>query len=280
MVNFEEGDHIFWYRFLGYTHHAIVEEVNNDGSIDVIEFGKSDGVFRVQRLNTDVINAVRVEYPSGSLQPERVLETARSFLEPGPNTFGTYHLLTNNCEHFATYCKTGNKQSTQVISLIKNVLFSLKDLCKQHLPKILVKLDEFLKSLFDLQVKPSDLLVSKFPELVKFSKTLNELFQIPGNKEIVLNFFISVISVLKGKINYETIFSEVLGLAQFMLSRIVGSYGSEEIGHLLGELIGSHLAGPVGMAAGGAIGAVAGHIIGTVVVGAIRWTYSFFFLNK
>ncbi|XP_022720158.1 retinoic acid receptor responder protein 3-like [Durio zibethinus] len=36
--------------------------------------------------------------------------------------FGPYNLLTNNCEHFAVFCKTGSKESDQVKTIFKKVL--------------------------------------------------------------------------------------------------------------------------------------------------------------
>ncbi|GAV66758.1 LRAT domain-containing protein, partial [Cephalotus follicularis] len=41
-------------------------------------------------------------YKSKSLK--EAVDTAKEKLKTG---FGTYNLLTNNCEHFATYCRTG-----------------------------------------------------------------------------------------------------------------------------------------------------------------------------
>ncbi|XP_010024984.2 LOW QUALITY PROTEIN: phospholipase A and acyltransferase 3 [Eucalyptus grandis] len=43
--------------------------------------------------------------------PEQVIEVASKLL--GSNEFGVYHVITNNCEHFATYCKTGVTASEQ-----------------------------------------------------------------------------------------------------------------------------------------------------------------------
>ncbi|KAF7848700.1 hypothetical protein BT93_L1727 [Corymbia citriodora subsp. variegata] len=43
--------------------------------------------------------------------PEQVIEAAYELLRS--NGFGKYHLISNNCEHFATYCQTGVRASEQ-----------------------------------------------------------------------------------------------------------------------------------------------------------------------
>ncbi|XP_030472175.1 protein LEAD-SENSITIVE 1-like [Syzygium oleosum] len=43
--------------------------------------------------------------------PEEVVEVAQKSLRS--NGFGTYHVIDNNCKHFATYCKTGVSASEQ-----------------------------------------------------------------------------------------------------------------------------------------------------------------------
>ncbi|GAV90699.1 LRAT domain-containing protein [Cephalotus follicularis] len=56
--------------------------------------------------------------PNGTCCPyqskplEEAVQTAYAKLRTG---FGNYNLLTNNCEHFATFCRTGRKFSGQVI---------------------------------------------------------------------------------------------------------------------------------------------------------------------
>ena len=52
-----------------------------------------------------------------ALPPEETVRLARSRLgETG------YHLLFNNCEHFATWCKTGKSQSRQVYKAAKTIV--------------------------------------------------------------------------------------------------------------------------------------------------------------
>ena len=45
---------------------------------------------------------------------EEIVETAEYYLE-NKEEWGEYSLVSNNCEHFATYCATGKKKSGQVV---------------------------------------------------------------------------------------------------------------------------------------------------------------------
>lgn len=65
---------------------------------------------------------VRINYPNGDcLPPEIVAENAEKLVED-PNRWGAYDLLKNNCEHFASKCKTGVAVSFQVIQKIRECL--------------------------------------------------------------------------------------------------------------------------------------------------------------
>jgi hypothetical protein len=56
--------------------------------------------------------AYRVKYARGMLPPEEVVQRALSKLGEEE-----YDLFTNNCEHFAIWCKTGSLVSDQVTKL-------------------------------------------------------------------------------------------------------------------------------------------------------------------
>lgn len=114
-----KGDHIQVRRMGGlYYHHGI-----DMGDGTVIHFSgeplnrKTAKVARV--TETDFLSGQAkevIEYPSGEsvLPPEETVQLAEGLLD----TEG-YHLFYNNCEHFASYCKTGKKRSRQVQSLRK-----------------------------------------------------------------------------------------------------------------------------------------------------------------
>lgn len=71
--------------------------------IDLFEFnGNRDG------------QIFRFIYPEGTCQaPETAAHLAEEVVS-GPEIWGPYNLFTNNCEHFATRCKTGKAYSLQV----------------------------------------------------------------------------------------------------------------------------------------------------------------------
>ena len=112
-----KGDHIQVRRMGGlYSHHGI-----DMGDGTVIHFSGEP----LNRKTAKVARVTEEEFLSG--QPKTVIEytsletvfapedTVR-LAEELLNTEG-YHLFYNNCEHFATYCKTGKKRSRQVQSL-------------------------------------------------------------------------------------------------------------------------------------------------------------------
>ncbi|KAH3736736.1 hypothetical protein DPMN_043309 [Dreissena polymorpha] len=64
----------------------------------------------------------RIQYPPGHcLPPETVAKNAED-LVANPTKWGNYDLLTNNCEHFASKCKTGKAESNQVNSKINDAI--------------------------------------------------------------------------------------------------------------------------------------------------------------
>jgi len=105
----KRGDHIFVKR-LGYTHHGI-----DCGDGSVIHYTGELG----QKANATIHQTSKDDFLKGAEEavrdygqcdsPNIVIERATSRLgEP------RYHLVFNNCEHFATWCKTGKHQSEQV----------------------------------------------------------------------------------------------------------------------------------------------------------------------
>ena len=117
-----QGDHIMWDRREGYGHHAIVEHVNpND--ISVVHYnGPSPSSQKIKgKIVTEQLDPFGrqhgrpfvVDYTS-SLPADTVIQKAKSKLGEVE-----YSLLLNNCEHFATWCKTGQHVSAQVMKVIE-----------------------------------------------------------------------------------------------------------------------------------------------------------------
>ena len=53
--------------------------------------------------------------------PQRVIGRAENFVA-NPAEWGEYSLPANNCEHFATFCKTGRRASEQVLKKLRSFL--------------------------------------------------------------------------------------------------------------------------------------------------------------
>jgi hypothetical protein len=103
------GDHIFVYR-LGYTHHGI-----DVGDGTVIHYTGEVG----QKTNAAVRQTPITEFAKGCdthVQQYGMYDDASKTLERATSRLGEnkYHLFFRNCEHFATWCKTGQHWSEQV----------------------------------------------------------------------------------------------------------------------------------------------------------------------
>lgn len=113
------GDHIQINRG-GYYHHGI-----DLGDGTVIHFSgepmrKSNAVIRrslmIEFIGDDGEYSVVNYPPIRCLPPDEVVARAFSFLGQR-----LYNLVFRNCEHFATYCKTGEWKSAQVNNTLKRM---------------------------------------------------------------------------------------------------------------------------------------------------------------
>ncbi|XP_078347972.1 uncharacterized protein LOC144633075 [Oculina patagonica] len=124
----QRADHIAFHRHCGaFWHHAIVEDIDiESGEIHVIEYTNTAKEFVNDYCcpptikNMTIAKVVRTQcrfQDSGvflmkherCLDPDKVIRRAESKLGEG-----NYDPVTNNCEHFAMWCKTGNSSSDQV----------------------------------------------------------------------------------------------------------------------------------------------------------------------
>ena len=105
------GDHIRAYRKL-YWHHGI--DIGDGTVIHLAgEPGHSTGALVLRSSMTEFLrgNVAETVIHHKTLPPDRVIERAQSRLgESG------YHLLSNNCEHFARWCVGRSNASRQVES--------------------------------------------------------------------------------------------------------------------------------------------------------------------
>ena len=60
---------------------------------------------------------------SNQMGSSKIVETA-DYYHQHPSEWGEFNFLLNNCEHFATFCATGSKSSTQAkIGITAGVMF-------------------------------------------------------------------------------------------------------------------------------------------------------------
>ena len=139
------GDHIYIHRFKGiyYKHHGIyigepgmevihitgktgagsssiqsctLEEFKGSASICLVAYDVSP--FASLYKNQETVHLCK------SRPSKDVIETAKYFLRH-PAHFGKYHVLFNNCETFAVYCKTEMVLPSSQIMPFRNIVESL-----------------------------------------------------------------------------------------------------------------------------------------------------------
>lgn len=102
------GDHVYVRRRRHYTHHGI-----DCGDRTIIHYaGDRATLRRVERTSWESFaggSRVHVRRYRDRLPVDDIVRNAEARLGDGG-----YHLVTNNCEHFATWCSTGSAASSQV----------------------------------------------------------------------------------------------------------------------------------------------------------------------
>jgi hypothetical protein len=102
------GDHVYVRRRRHYTHHGI-----DCGDGTVIHYAGDRGTLRrVERTPWESFadgSKVHIRRHRQRLPVEVIVRNAESRLGDGG-----YHLVTNNCEHFAAWSSTGSAVSSQV----------------------------------------------------------------------------------------------------------------------------------------------------------------------
>lgn len=98
-----KGDHLYVYRGT-YFHHGI-----DCGDGTVIHYREGESITRSSEPFFTLGETIQIQPYVNSDSPELVIERAVSRLGERD-----YHLVFNNCEHFAIWCKTGKHRSLQV----------------------------------------------------------------------------------------------------------------------------------------------------------------------
>lgn len=137
----QSGDHVAWRRSSGaYWHHGIVENVDRiTGELLIVNYNgdtvKRDGHYASVRrdwVNTSLRkkNLYRIDYLPGRCFPaDVVLERAIGRLGEAK-----YNPFTENCEHFARWCKAGQHRSVQVETLPQRIR-DAPELLRQRISK-------------------------------------------------------------------------------------------------------------------------------------------------
>lgn len=124
------GDHIAWKRPYVIWHHALVTAVDTErNKVRVIHWSSQKGetteITEEQiDLKTQLGNLYRMDYNEEIIKenpPRLVIARARSRLHKKG-----YHVLFDNCESFAAFCKKGVERSHQVRWLWKGMVDQLK----------------------------------------------------------------------------------------------------------------------------------------------------------
>lgn len=102
------GDHLYVQRGRHYTHHGID---CGDGTV-IHHIGPRGRLRHIGRTSMEAFasgSEVRVRTHVDRLDPETTVRSAEARLGSRD-----YHLVRNNCEHFASWCCTGRAASSQV----------------------------------------------------------------------------------------------------------------------------------------------------------------------
>jgi hypothetical protein len=120
-VHFDE------FGILKAKHHAIGIENGYVLHFTDVEEGKAKplsgliiNITTYEKFENDFGVPVKYPYPSETVG-DKVITRNRAVNCWALQNFGDYGLFTNNCEHFAIWCKTGAKDSSQVKELIGNL---------------------------------------------------------------------------------------------------------------------------------------------------------------
>lgn len=280
------GDHITWHRPYVIWHHSIVAEVNaEENEIGLIHWTKDNNHIKIIsemfKVNNDKM--YRIDYPDNVTKVndlELVLARAKSRL--GDTGYGFF---SDNCESFATYCKSGVAKSHQVAWIkaklheyvCENVVvagkMAVKGACKvvqrsasvskQVLPKVVNEVKGATKvfpaELIERVVKGSNWVGAGIVVLMEGTYVMWDLRQAYKEREngnISRNDFIEV-----------TIQRVIEGLVGSGMT-ILGSLGPElicasigPIGIFIGGIVGGIIFGALGKALGTALGSLVGNQI-------------------
>ena len=134
-------------HFTGGSSGDIVGIVNQLERANIIE----EDFSKFMLVNQDLI-CYRVKASNMLSDSERnhIVERARSYIGEGKHFFGGYSPATNNCEHFANWCRIGERISTQTEQMSENVGTELGNHVSYKVLDLIHSSGVVLKSLFNI----------------------------------------------------------------------------------------------------------------------------------
>ncbi|XP_052781735.1 uncharacterized protein LOC128218190 [Mya arenaria] len=253
-----KGDHITWHRSYGIWHHAIVVKTFSSGQIEVCHFA-SDKTRLKAIIKNKVMdplkengNLYRINYSSIPDENSAELVVARTKVLQSMSTIGEYcyNFFRNNCENFATFCKTGFSISYQLEWLKKNaqhaidlgVDFGKDPSVRRRLYQLRFVLYEGIEALTGAgDVLGAGLLV------------LGEVFSCYKD--------IGEINAKEGMTDEDRHFEKHNRLYACAGGMVLGAVGSYALGQYMGSTLGSLIGGPLGLFVGRMIGGWVGGLI-------------------
>lgn len=116
MNHFTIGAHLKVAR-MGYTHHGIYigngQVIHYAGFCEAFKSAPVE-ITSLEKFQGSAKKIKVVSYDTPCFSPQEIVRRAKSRLHEDK-----YHLLRNNCEHFATWCVTGKSVSKQVRAATK-----------------------------------------------------------------------------------------------------------------------------------------------------------------
>ncbi|KAH3775430.1 uncharacterized protein LOC127845819 [Dreissena polymorpha] len=280
------GDHVAWQRTYVIWHHAIVLKINTSNRMILVAHWKkvNDEQSTYQITEEWVPSSqngqfYRIDYENEiSTQNPTALVIYRARCEKGKTN---YKLLNNNCESFATYCKTGQYESSQEHWFWHNIKQAIVE-ASSALCKYLVTVGgDFAREMSNMTlVEVRNKYISGTVAFAETVEKLKNATNIVGAAIVVsIEGFFLIWDLSKmyerrrdGRISKNTFLdfaSQRFCIALFGAGLCIGgSVVGATLGGALGGLAGS-VVPLVGTAYGATIGAFLGSVIGGVLSGII-----------
>ena len=94
-----------------------------------VRIGNQDSVPHTETVSEEIARHLRTQYGYHLYTPEETVARAKSRLGEK-----SYNFFTNNCEHFAIWCKTGVSESLQVTGMLHSLLGSTNFTFRRTVP--------------------------------------------------------------------------------------------------------------------------------------------------